>query len=91
MKAFETVLGRKCTKSAIVLWYDHAIPHMKALICGYLEPEAQGHGSSLILCHALTKRGILYEKSGLCPLTPLIGLIVGSLFFDTSFLLKAFL
>ena len=76
MKSFETVLGRKCTKSAICLWYNYAIPHMKALICGYLEPEAQGHGSSLILCHALTKIGILYEKSGLCPLTPLIGLIV---------------
>ena len=28
----------------------------------YLEPEAQGHGSSRILCHALRKIGILYEK-----------------------------
>ena len=62
MKSFETVLGRKCTKSAIVLWYNHAIPHMKALICGYLEPEAQGRGSSLILCYPIMKSGILYEK-----------------------------
>ena len=59
MKSFETVLGRKCTKSAIVLWYNHAIPHMKALISGYLEPEAQGRGSSLILRHALMKIGTL--------------------------------
>ena len=28
----------------------------------YLEPEAQGRGSSRILCHALMKIGILYEN-----------------------------
>ena len=59
MKSFETVLGRKCTELTI---FCGIIPHMKALICGYLEPDAQGHGSILILCHAFMKIGILYEK-----------------------------
>ena len=36
---------------------------MKALIYSFLEPEAQGRGKSLILCHALMKIGILYEKA----------------------------
>ena len=63
MKSFETVMGRKCTKSAIILWYNHAIPHMKALICGYLEPEKQGHGSTLSIGHVLLKIKVLCGKS----------------------------
>ena len=47
-----------------------AIPQIKALICGFLEPEAQGRGSSLILYHALMKIGILYEKLAYVPLPP---------------------
>ena len=62
IKSFETVLGRKCTKSGIVLWYNHAIPQMKPLIYGFLDPEAQGRDSSHILYHTLIKIGILYEK-----------------------------
>ena len=54
-----------------LLWYKIAqIPHMKAPICSFLEPEAQGRGISLILCHALMKIGILYENLAYVPLPP---------------------
>ena len=36
----------------------------------YLEPEAQGHGSSPILCHSLMKISILYEKLAYVLLPP---------------------
>ena len=39
------------------------VPHLKALICGYLEPEVQGRGSTLSIDHALLKIGVLYGKS----------------------------
>ena len=39
------------------------VPHFKALICGYSEPEVQGRGSTLSICHTLLKIGVLYEKS----------------------------
>ena len=46
------------------------IPHMKALISGFLESEAQGRASSFILCHALMKIPILYENLAYVPLPP---------------------
>ena len=42
---------------------SHAIPHLKALICRYLEPEVQGRSSILSIGHALLKIAVLYEKS----------------------------
>ncbi len=61
MKAFETVLGRKCTKSAIVLWYDYAIPHMKALICGFWSPKLKGMVA--VLSYAMpSQKGASYMK-----------------------------
>ena len=49
---------------------------MKALICVICSQKVKGVAAVLLCAIALTKIGILYEKSGLCPLTPLIGLIV---------------
>ena len=49
---------------------------MKALICVIWSQKLKGVVAALFCVIALTKIGILYEKSGLCPLTPLIGLIV---------------
>ena len=37
------------------------IPHMKALISGFLESEAQGHASSFILYHATIFVQIVYS------------------------------
>ena len=37
-------------------------PHLKALICGNLEPEPQWYGSNFILCYAVMKIGVLYGK-----------------------------
>ena len=49
---------------------------MKALICVIWSQKLKGVAVVLLCAIALTRIGILYEKSGLCPLTPLIGLIV---------------
>ena len=37
----------------------HLIPHLKALMYGYLEPEAQERGSPFTMYHALSKIGVL--------------------------------
>ena len=39
------------------------VPHLKPLICGYLEPEVQGRGTTPSISHALLKIGVLYGKS----------------------------
>ncbi len=49
---------------------------MKALICVICSKKLKGVAAVLLCAIALKKVGILYENSGLCPLTPLIGLIV---------------
>ena len=55
------------------------VPQLKALICGYLEPEVQCCGSTLSIGHALLKIGVLYEKSRFSDLffPPLLDNIVG--------------
>ena len=52
-----------------------AIPHLKALTDGCLEPEVEGHGSTFTLCPAIMKIDILYGKLGFCRLflVPLYG------------------
>lgn len=40
------------------------IPYLKALICGYLEPEGLGRGSTFKLYHALVKIGIFLHTEG---------------------------
>ena len=41
---------------------DHVVPHLKALMYGYLEPEAQQRGSYFNMYHALLKIGVLEGK-----------------------------
>ena len=38
------------------------VPHFKGLIMLNLDFEAQGHGSTFILCHGHLKKGILSHK-----------------------------
>ena len=38
---------------------EHLVPHLKALMYGYLEPEAQAHGSPFIMYQALLKICVL--------------------------------
>ena len=38
------------------------VPHLKGLISGYVEPEAQGRGSTFTLGHARLKKAILHHK-----------------------------
>ena len=40
----------------------HVVPHLKALMYGYLEPEAQQRGSHFNMYHALLKIGVLEGK-----------------------------
>ena len=37
------------------------VPHLKALICGYLEPEVQGRGSTFTVCYVLLNIGVFHE------------------------------
>ena len=39
-----------------------AIPHLKALICGINDVEAQGCGCMLTFCHAYPKIGVLLHE-----------------------------
>ena len=49
---------RGVTPDPIVV-QGHVVPHLKALMYGYLEPEAQERGSPFTMYHALSKIGVL--------------------------------
>ena len=41
---------------------NRVIPHLEALMSGYLESEGRWRGSPFTSCHALVKVGILLDK-----------------------------
>ena len=43
----------------------HTVPHLKALISGYVEPRELRCGSSFLFCHALLKNAIILQKEAL--------------------------
>ena len=46
------------------LW-AYKVPHLKAPVCGYMEPRGLRCGKTLILCHALLKKTTSLHTDGL--------------------------